>query len=299
MYFYMYFYIVTTGFDTTTSTTGEATQAGPSKLADLVKKIKNQTMQLQKNRSIGMKRLRSSYTVNLGWLLKEFGSEKYTQMKIASGGGTRVVEFPGDADYETVVRKGKELFFPNGLSLKGRLEEFDVALGDFRQTLVIEAEFSVLDYVKKNCLSTKPRIYLMTKRKVSADDDDWDLPDILGLDSGIDNESHMVNQPNHTQAQSADLDQAVNQSSAQLVEQVQHVAQDQPIELLEQDHSSLQGTQANGSPLLCPVCTIHAIDSFFGCGHTLCLICATELKERGAHCHICRRDIITINRLYI
>jgi hypothetical protein len=50
-------------------------------------------------------------------------------------------------------------------SSKGPWSRFDHTLGDFRQNILLPINFTLEEYVKSNCLSTKPRIYLMSKPK--------------------------------------------------------------------------------------------------------------------------------------
>jgi len=50
--------------------------------------------------------------VNLGWLCYENLTQRYAQVKLRTGGGTRTVEFPTTASYDEIIEKARELFFP-------------------------------------------------------------------------------------------------------------------------------------------------------------------------------------------
>ncbi|XP_033762245.1 uncharacterized protein LOC117343832 [Pecten maximus] len=63
------------------------------------------------------------------------------------------------------------------ISKKGPWETFTHCLGDFKQNVISSTMFCLSDYVKLHCLTTKPRVYLMSKPKEDTDDD-WDLPDL-------------------------------------------------------------------------------------------------------------------------
>ena len=58
------------------------------------------------------KRPKLNYKIKLGWLLKT--EDKYNQVREKTGGGPRESEFPGDANYDFLLQKAKDLFFPNG-----------------------------------------------------------------------------------------------------------------------------------------------------------------------------------------
>ena len=48
------------------------------------------------------------------------------------------------------------------------MKDFDCVLGDFKQNLIMSENFTVSGYVKRNCLTSKPRLYFMTKAKAEA-----------------------------------------------------------------------------------------------------------------------------------
>ena len=48
------------------------------------------------------------------------------------GGGTRRVEVKKDARKEDLIEEGKKLFFPNGESSKGKIDNFKIDLWDFQ-----------------------------------------------------------------------------------------------------------------------------------------------------------------------
>ena len=65
-----------------------------------------------------LKRRRTIYKMKLGWLIWTVDRQKYTQVRLKTGGGCRDVEFVGEADSDIVLDKAKQLFFPNGNSIR-------------------------------------------------------------------------------------------------------------------------------------------------------------------------------------
>ncbi|XP_069110255.1 uncharacterized protein [Argopecten irradians] len=97
-----------------------ATCTSPSSnenLLDLVKKIRNKRTSLntQSRTTISQAKERTC-KINIGWMA--FHNNRYTQVRAMSGGGTRTVDFPLTADYNSIMEKAKELFFPNAFSTK-------------------------------------------------------------------------------------------------------------------------------------------------------------------------------------
>ena len=72
--------------------------------------------------------------VEIGWIHKVHQRAK--QVRSKSGGGTRKVVMRKDATRKELIDQAKLLFFPNGLSPKGRISNFSCDLWDFSERKV-------------------------------------------------------------------------------------------------------------------------------------------------------------------
>ncbi|XP_052702860.1 uncharacterized protein LOC128179469 [Crassostrea angulata] len=137
------------------------------------------------------KKAKTSMKINIGWLHFDQSRNKYQQVKLKTGGGSRTVEMCISSSYKEILEKAIDIFFPAGMSSKGRIEKFSCVLGNFTQNLIKEDGFSLQQYTTNSCFSNKPRIYLMTKERIEQElpslfellsgdsSDDFDLPDLL------------------------------------------------------------------------------------------------------------------------
>ncbi|RXM98944.1 hypothetical protein EOD39_12417 [Acipenser ruthenus] len=69
--------------------------------------------------------VKESRRIELGWL------HEGKQVRKRNGGGTRVLEVSKTADKQALIQLAKDLFFPNGNSKKGYLEDFKYDILDF------------------------------------------------------------------------------------------------------------------------------------------------------------------------
>ena len=67
--------------------------------------------------NVGKRKRNPTIKVNLGWLLYCTLKKTYLQVRAATGGGTRTVEFAREATYSDVILQAKVLFFPGGKHL--------------------------------------------------------------------------------------------------------------------------------------------------------------------------------------
>ncbi|KAL3852078.1 hypothetical protein ACJMK2_015765 [Sinanodonta woodiana] len=67
--------------------------------------------------------------VEIGWL-NTYGISGQKQVRSTYGGGTRAVQVHIDATVSDILSTGKELFFPSGISKKGKVDDFDFYLAD-------------------------------------------------------------------------------------------------------------------------------------------------------------------------
>lgn len=103
--------------------------------------------------------------VEIGWVCSQEGSKTYTQVRSKFGGGTRRVSVSKEAKCSELLKKAEELFFPNGVSTKGFLSEFNCELLDFKSHS-FNMEFTVQQMYEISAMSTL-RFYLATTFKNS------------------------------------------------------------------------------------------------------------------------------------
>jgi hypothetical protein len=115
---------------------------------------------------------------------KHFCEGKGYKLKRAEqGGGVRSITIPRDASVDNCLKLLQDVFFPNGKSPMGSINDVDLNLADFKSDpFDLFDEFTAEDYKKKHGLHT-PRLVLLSKDKeiiplsVSSDEsaDDQDL----------------------------------------------------------------------------------------------------------------------------
>ncbi|KAK5647928.1 hypothetical protein RI129_002820 [Pyrocoelia pectoralis] len=109
---------------------------------------------------------KTTRTIEIGWLCCSKKDKKLNQVKTNYGGGTRKVVVDGTSTMEDVRNIAKELFFPNKISTKGKLQDFEVSLLDFKQNQVDET-LTVQEIFEITKLS-KLRFYLATSKKFES-----------------------------------------------------------------------------------------------------------------------------------
>ena len=104
--------------------------------------------------------------------MKGFG---YKLKKSEQGGGVRTVDFPRYATANKCLADMKKLFFPNGQSRVGSVEDMEFRMADFKcEEIYFSDEFSPESY-KKRCSLHTPRLFLLSKdTSESSDDSDYD-----------------------------------------------------------------------------------------------------------------------------
>lgn len=106
--------------------------------------------------------------IEIGWLCwLDEDVDKYRQVREISGGGTRKIKVPKEADRNYIIEKGIDFFFPKGTSTKGHLDEFIVDLFDFKRHK-IDTAVTVAEMLETTGL-TKLRFYLATKKKMQKE----------------------------------------------------------------------------------------------------------------------------------
>ncbi|KAJ8314769.1 hypothetical protein KUTeg_006919 [Tegillarca granosa] len=105
---------------------------------------------------------KSTRLVELGWLDFDEKDKCYKQVKTKSGGGTRSVKVDKEANMDDILTLCQEKFFPNGMSKRGIISEFEITLRDFQQCEVSDRSIGQM-YEKTGIRML--RFYLYTKRK--------------------------------------------------------------------------------------------------------------------------------------
>lgn len=62
--------------------------------------------------------------IDLGWLNYDESRGGYVQFREKSGGSTRKLTVKKNTDMNEILKSGQKLFFPLGLSKKGRMQDF-------------------------------------------------------------------------------------------------------------------------------------------------------------------------------
>lgn len=106
-------------------------------------------------------------TVEIGWIHKEDSEAK--QVRAKQGGGTRKVVMDTSGGYDEILKEGKNLFFPNGISSKGHESDFTFDVWDFKQNTFTDhvSIGAIYDTVKL----AKLRFYIATQPKPHLDED--------------------------------------------------------------------------------------------------------------------------------
>ncbi|XP_070537118.1 uncharacterized protein [Ptychodera flava] len=101
--------------------------------------------------------------VEFGWLDFDNTSKSYRQVRSKRGGGTHRVAVNKKCQRNDLLELAKNYFFPNGISPKGKMEEFDFDLKDFDENSISE-HFTVAEFYGK-MRSKMLRLYMATKKK--------------------------------------------------------------------------------------------------------------------------------------
>lgn len=112
---------------------------------------------------------RSTRALEVGWADFNFREKRYKQVRQRSGGGTRHVVMDSHSLMSDVIDKAKELFFPQGRSTRGRLEDFTFELMDFGQEPVSNLSQTVSEVYDLTRLKLL-RFYIFTRRRSHAED---------------------------------------------------------------------------------------------------------------------------------
>ncbi|XP_053407985.1 uncharacterized protein LOC123546442 [Mercenaria mercenaria] len=101
-----------------------------------------------------------SRKIELGWLHQYGFNGSLKQVRSASGGGTRTVAIQLDCLIGDVLPVAKDLFFPDGISKKGTVDEFDFHIADQTQTR-LSPHLKIQELYERTKLK-RVRLYMVT-----------------------------------------------------------------------------------------------------------------------------------------
>lgn len=105
--------------------------------------------------------------VQIGWLHFSDDHQRYISVRLQKGGGTREVDVPLNADIQQIIQIAEEIFFSDGRSIFGALEDMEVALAKCETLRISTPEgdpFTLQHYIHQ-CKTTRVRLYLKSKKK--------------------------------------------------------------------------------------------------------------------------------------
>lgn len=76
--------------------------------------------------------LKQNRRIELGWMDFDHSTKEFRQVRSNSGGGTRQLKVKKEYGVNKLLELSTALFFPGGTSKRGRQEEFDLSMQDFR-----------------------------------------------------------------------------------------------------------------------------------------------------------------------
>ena len=106
--------------------------------------------------------LKAKRKIELGWQHND--GKGYVEVRTKQGGGTRKFSVSKDAVKNDMLEEAKARFFPDGLSTKGRIENFDLDIRKNYQGDLIEENITVEEYYKLTGLPLL-RFYMFSTTK--------------------------------------------------------------------------------------------------------------------------------------
>lgn len=137
------------------------------KIRSKTKRVKCGTSGVQQKLGEQMARHRNSAAektfrrIEIGWL--NFFNNQYHQVRTNNGGGTRHATVEKTKTVAQILELGKELFFPDGHSTKGHVDDFTFEICDFKRKQIVldDTVGRLYDQTKLKLL----RFYICTKEE--------------------------------------------------------------------------------------------------------------------------------------
>lgn len=153
------------------------------------------------------KHIKKTRIIEIGWLCSYPKEKRLRQVRTISGGGTRRMAVDKNSKCLSLLEKAKDLFFPNGISTKGRLGNFDIELLDYKSH-AFDLNMTIQQMYEISALSTL-RFYLATTSKdggnSTATDTDFIPATITNSDSFISDRNLRSTERNQNQPSSLAL----------------------------------------------------------------------------------------------
>ncbi|KAB0800572.1 hypothetical protein PPYR_06312 [Photinus pyralis] len=167
----------------------------------LLEKIRSQIFRGNKNdeesvvhtkKKIKYNSEKSTRNIEMGWLHED--GNKIVQVRSKKGGGTRKLTVEKSAMKQELIEAAQKVFFPNGFSPKGNIEDFDFDLLDFKHN-----EYPPDISISQILNSTKVKVlrfYLKSERKNINDEDLDILQELQNRNNIFCNKDRLINRPN-------------------------------------------------------------------------------------------------------
>ena len=82
---------------------------------------------------------KESRGIEFAWMDFDNKLKDYKQVRTRAGGGTWHLKVSKSANMDVLLESGKEFFFPGGVSNRGKLEEFDFKMTNFKGNQVVDS----------------------------------------------------------------------------------------------------------------------------------------------------------------
>ena len=134
----------------------------------LRKKVKKPPLQSSSPSDISEKS--KSKKIQIGWKHFSEKEHKFVLVPLAKGGGSRMIDMPLSSNRWDVMKAAKELFFPDGESLYGNMEDMEFDLANFKDEAIHSSirtqkgkvPFTLQSYIHTHKAKTV-RIYIRSK----------------------------------------------------------------------------------------------------------------------------------------
>ena len=134
----------------------------------LRKKVKKPPLQSSSPSDISEKS--KSKKIQIGWKHFSEKEHKFVLVPLAKGGGSRMIDMPLSSNRWDVMKAAKELFFPDGESLYGNMEDMEFDLANFKDEAIhssIRTQKGTLPFTLQSYIHTHKaktvRIYIRSK----------------------------------------------------------------------------------------------------------------------------------------
>ncbi|XP_038147514.1 uncharacterized protein LOC119787622 [Cyprinodon tularosa] len=136
----------------------------------------NSTENTSHERTRQTKKQKATRNVEIGWIHSDGKVTK--QVRAKQGGGTRKIQMSADAGLNDILREGKKLFFPGGISPKGPETDFEFEVWDFKQNHLTEDTCQSIGTMYEAARLTMLRFYISTKLK-DPEEDESEKSDVI------------------------------------------------------------------------------------------------------------------------